>query len=216
MKEKIIMKKEADIYFPTKNSIPSCRKLAAIVLAAGASTRMGRQKLLLPFGKSNVLNSTLTNLKKSGMKKIILVLGADYQEILTAIDQSYLQILINHNYQKGQSTSVLLGISALPADYGAMFVLGDQPLISPRIYQDLGKLYFHSKNCIVMPINEKGQRGNPVLFAPSMIEKMKELQGDKGPRKLIEEYQQDILTYTTAEAAIFMDIDTPEAYKNCL
>ncbi len=192
------------------------RPLAAIVLAAGASTRMGRQKLLLPWGKTTVLGCTLENLRQSGVTPLILVVGHQWQTVLAAVDTGGFQVAVNDDYLQGQSTSVRRGIGLLPAGYGAMFVLGDQPLVSSPLYRQLAQAYRESDAPVVLPVDFQGKRGNPVVFAPELIAQMTDLRGDQGARSLIQRYQKDILTVTTAERGIFLDLDTPQAYQDCL
>lgn len=192
------------------------RPLAAIVLAAGEAKRMGRSKLLLPFGALTVLGRTLDNLKKGGIGSIYLVVGHQREELLASIDTRGLHIVENEDYQKGQSTSVKQGIAALPPGYGAMFVLGDQPLIPPEVYRHLAEAYQNGRAPIVLPVNEEGKRGNPAVFAPELFEEISLLAGDTGPRSLLEKYKDLSQAVYSQEQGIFLDLDTQAAYEKCL
>ncbi len=192
------------------------RPLAAIVLAAGESKRMGRQKLLLPFGAENVIAKTLNNLRQAGICPIYLVVGYKKQELLNSINTEGLRIIENSQYQTGQSSSVKAGIKAIPRGYGAMFVLGDQPLIPPSLYKEIADAYKKGLAPIVLPEDNKGKRGNPAVFAPELFEEIMALRGDTGPRGLLEKYKESSQAVISDEAGIFLDLDTFAAYEECL
>ena len=105
------------------------KKVSAIILAAGISKRMGRQKLLLPLYHTTILGLTIENVKKAGFEEIILVLGADKDRILREINTEGLKIVINNDYQKGQSTSVKCGLSAISGNSAAIFILETSHLL---------------------------------------------------------------------------------------
>jgi molybdenum cofactor cytidylyltransferase len=194
------------------------RSLAVIVLAAGQSRRMGVHKLLMPFGKGVILTAVLENIIASAAGEIYLITGYGHENVVAAIKKNGLfekiQIIYNPLYETGQSSSVKRGIGVLPLGFGAMFALGDQPLVTASLYSKVAAVYAEGAANIVFPVDEEGRRGNPVVFAPQLFPDIMKLNGDRGPRALIAKY--DFETVLTAEKGPFCDIDTREEYENSL
>ena len=192
------------------------RQVAAIILAAGKSQRMGRQKLLLPLNGNTILGKTIENVKRSGINDIVLVLGHMGETICHNIDTTGLKIVINEDYDKGQMTSVKAGLAELHQGFGAMFILGDQPFIDSSVYRKLWQEYQNSDAQIVLPATIDGRRGNPVIFAPELFSEIALIEGDNGPRALIDSHLHDVLTVLFSDDTIHLDIDTPETYEKCV
>lgn len=196
------------------------RPLSVVVLAAGQSKRMGQHKLLLPFGEETILTQTLKNILQARIGTIYLVVGHHKEDIYKVLEQKGLLeevcIIVNPSYETGQSSSVKSGIQALPEKNGAMFALGDQPLVTPALYQELAQAYRGGRHPLVVPVDAQGKRGNPTVFAPELFPEIAQLQGDTGPRSLLDKYQDRILHVLSQEAGIHFDIDTKEAYEKSL
>ncbi|MGC9343775.1 MAG: nucleotidyltransferase family protein, partial [Bacteroidales bacterium] len=108
--------------------------LWAIVLAAGSSTRMKRQKLLMPFNGKTMVEEVILNAKKVVNQNIVVVLGADHYEISDQISKLPVATCLNKDYKKGMLSSVICGFRALPEDAKAVLVfLGDQPQIPSSV-----------------------------------------------------------------------------------
>ncbi len=193
---------------------PTGRKnISCVILAAGASTRMGTQKLLLPFGDNTILGTTLAKIKSCGIGDIRIVLGANAAEIKQKVDLKGLTIIYNSDYLQGQSTSVKLAVKDISGDSGVMFALGDQPLVKKETFLALLKAYRKSDALAVFPVTKDGRRGNPVIFSPQTFADISLLQGDTGPRKLLEAYGNKAISIVVEDEHIHSDIDTPEEYK---
>ena len=187
-------------------------KISCVILAAGASTRMGTQKLLLPFADSTILGTTISQIKSCGIQDIWIVLGADADKIKQNVDLNGLMVLNNPDYLQGQSTSVKLALRHIPAERGVLFVLGDQPMVKKKTYLALLKAYEENDVFAVFPVTKDGKRGNPVIFSPHTFKDIALLEGDSGPRKLLERYADQVLSIFVEDEHIHSDIDTAEEY----
>jgi molybdenum cofactor cytidylyltransferase len=107
-------------------------RIAAVILAAGMSSRMGGAKQLLRLGEHTLLEHVLENVRTSGVGDIVLVLGHAAETIRKSIDAKNLNIVVNDAYREGMGSSLQTGVSALPAEIDAAFiVLADQPFVQP-------------------------------------------------------------------------------------
>jgi len=109
-------------------------KIAAVILAAGGSSRFGKTKQLLSWGSANVINASIRAALLAEFDPIVVVLGADAERIRSTIKISAIQVVINEDWRTGQSSSLRAGIESLPADInGAIFMLADQPQINVHL-----------------------------------------------------------------------------------
>ena len=189
------------------------RPLAGVVLAAGASARMGSPKLLLPWGDDTMLGRTLANAIAGGIDPLTVVCGANAAAVAAEAKAKGLPWLHNEDYAKGQSTSLICGLKAAPPGFGILFILGDMPAVQPQSYAALADAYRESEALLVLPVNAKGQRGNPTVWAPQLFPEIARLSGDTGARELITKYREQTLLLTLDDAGIFTDIDTPDDYE---
>ena len=201
---------------------------AAIILAAGSSSRMGsgRHKLLLPLHDRPVLAHVLDATLASQAHPIILVLGhqADqvHERIAPYSAHPDLSILENVDYLQGMSTSMGLGIQTLLSyDYtkssdgeidSALVLLGDQPLITSREIDALIATYRTTGKRIIAPTYD-GKRGNPILFDASLFPELLEVTGDEGGRSVLERHRDEIATVEMGNPLANIDVDTWEAYQ---
>lgn len=197
---------------------------AAIILAAGSSSRMGagRHKLLLPLGDRPVLAHVIGTTLASPARPIIIVLG--HQALLVraslanyATDPT-ITIIDNPDYLQGMSTSLQIGLQTLthtlsPHTFdSALVMLGDQPLITAHLIDALLAARQASKKRIVAPLYD-GKRGNPIIFDASLFPELMEVTGDEGGRSVIERHRQDLATVELGNAVANYDVDTWEAYQ---
>lgn len=147
---------------------PETPQIAGIILAAGAASRMGQPKLLLPWrGEALICHAARTALA-ARLAPVIVVTGSGAVEMSAALQGLKVDVVHNPDWQTGQSTSVRAGLRALPKQTQAViFLLGDQPYISPELLQALVKTYAKTRPVILAPfVGEK--RTNPVLFDRSI------------------------------------------------
>lgn len=188
-------------------------KNRAIILAAGSSTRMGSQKMLLPFGESTILETVIQNILDSSIDSVLVVLGANHQEILKVIEPLPVEVCINEKHLSGMLSSVICGFNALPDDTGTVLIfLGDQPGISPHVTNAIIDAYNESLHGIVIPVTEY-RRGHPLLVDFKYKREIERLDLEKGLRTLMHLFPEDVLEVEVDEPGILVDIDTPEDYS---
>jgi molybdenum cofactor cytidylyltransferase len=202
---------------------------AAIILAAGSSSRMGggRHKLLLPLDDRPVLAHVIDASLASQARPIIIVLGHQFDQVRLQIQQftidDSITLVENTHYQLGMSSSLRIGIQTLvDNDYrnkqnfhlidSALIMLGDQPLLTPKIIDTLITAYRSRGKAIVAPLY-KGKRGSPVLFDKSLFSELIEVTGDEGGRTVIERHRHEVELIEIGDALANYDVDTWEAYE---
>jgi len=187
--------------------------ITGIILAAGLSRRMGTVKPLLPWGESFLLDRVIENAHQSELANLIVVLGHEAESILKKINFKDSRVIVNPDYSMGQSSSLGAGLGGVPADSdGAMFLLGDQPFIGPKIIDSLiGALQKQPANLIIPTF--QGKRGNPVLTHRSIFELVQGITGDRGARVLFHSLKDQILEVEVFDQGIHLDVDTIEDYR---
>ncbi len=198
------------------------RRITAIILAAGLSKRLRRNKLLLPLGGEAVLRKTAKAVLASAVSEVILVTGHEEAKVKEAVSGLNLRITHNPRYAEGQSTSMIAGIEAAhEAAEAYLFVLGDQPLLTPGIVNDMISLYQTSRPDALLAVPAfEGRRGNPTLFSASLREELLRTSGDAGGRGIIRRLETEspgqIVFLELPNDDIFLDIDTEEDYERML
>jgi len=185
--------------------------ISLIVLAAGQSRRMGKNKLALPWGSSTILESTLKTLSETKTSEKILVLGheAERWEHLKGLPDW--KVISSPQYALGQSHSLQAGLAQLADECeGILFCLGDVPLLQRKTVDHIIDIYHANSIPLVAPVY-RGQRGNPVLFAASLLPELKQLDGDMGARELFNRHPHILVPVD--DPGVIIDIDTPEEYK---
>ncbi|QPC41461.1 NTP transferase domain-containing protein [Kaustia mangrovi] len=193
--------------------VPKIPSVAAIVLAAGRSTRWGADNKLLKeiAGKPMVRHAVETALQsKAG--PVIVVTGHEADAVRSALDGLDVRVVHNRDYREGLSTSLKAGIAAVPETANAAIVcLGDMPLVAPRHIDRLIAAFNPAEGrAICVPVLS-GKRGNPVLWGADFFADMAALTGDIGAKHLMSRYSDVICEVEIGETAIFTDIDTPDA-----
>ncbi len=198
-------------------------RTAAIILAGGTSSRMGeeRNKLLLPLRQRPILAHVIEAALGSQARPIVLVLGHQAAEVRARIPQdpreNTLEIIENPAYAQGQSTSMQAGLRALlGANHqqhltGVIFLLGDQPMITSAIIDELIALREQTGKLIALPLYG-GQRGNPVVFSLELAPELLQVSGDEGGRSVLKRHPDEIATLEISDEMANFDVDTWEAY----
>lgn len=187
------------------------RRVAAVVLAAGESTRMGRNKLLLPWDGATVLDRTLANATASGVAAVFTVTGHE-RELTEPIARQYGAVVQNQNYANGMLSSVQAVIANLPpAIDAALVILGDQPLVGPALIDDLLAAYAAGPQGLVAPTHD-GRRGNPVLIDRRHFAELLALSSTAAPRILLQRHPADLRLVEVNSESILHDLDRPEDY----
>jgi len=188
--------------------------IAAVILAAGASTRFGRTKQLLEWrGKPLVAHVSDTALE-AGLDPVIVVLGCEAEEVYAALEGRPLERLLNYRWEEGMSTSVRTGLAAVPPHAeGALFLQCDQPLVGIDLLHKLIDRFRERGEAIVYPDHE-GRRGTPVLFPRRYFADLAQVTGDRGGRVVIEREPEATVTVPVDDPDVLIDIDTRADYKN--
>jgi molybdenum cofactor cytidylyltransferase len=186
--------------------------IAAIILAAGLSRRMGQAKLLMPVGGRAIIRYVVESVLAGGVDSVWVVTGPDVEPIEAALAGFEVQIVVNPAPEEGQAGSVRTGIAALPPSVDAVLIaLGDQPSLAPSIIPALLAARRASPKLIVAPRYRDGQ-GNPVLFKREIFPELLRLTGDQGARPII---QKDPTRVEWVELDLPMppDVDTPGDFE---
>ncbi len=192
------------------NKLPAAPCVAAIILAAGRSTRMGQAKQLLPLGDTTLLETTIANVQRSSAGEVLLVLGAAADKIRRPPG---IHTVFNPNYEQGMATSLQAGISALgPNPSAALIILGDQPFVRPETLDQLITAHHHAGGHILIP-TWKAKRGNPVLIPRGLFPEAMQLQGDTGFRALFASHPHAVQNVEVEDEGILLDIDNQEDYR---
>ena len=190
--------------------------VGAIILAAGASRRMGQPKQLLPVAGQPMVRRVTEAVCAADMAQVIVVLGAQAQAVASVLQGLPVDLVVNHAWQAGLSTSVRAGIGGLHPDIDAvLLVLADQPGLGPDLLRKLVGRYGATGAPIVAPFY-RGQRGNPVLFDRALFAELQGVEGDRGGRAVITRHEADLVGVEVDDDAVLSDIDTPEDYYTSL
>jgi 4-nitrophenyl phosphatase len=189
------------------------RRVAAVVLAAGASTRLGQPKQLLDWGGVPLLARVTDVALSAGLTPVIVVLGSQAEAVRTALEGRPVQVVMNWRWQQGMSTSVQVGLAMLPPETEAtVFLQCDQPLITADLLRALVARFEQTHAPIVHP-TYADQRGTPALFARRLFPELATITGDEGGRGLIIRHARDVATVEITDPRILADIDTPADYE---
>ena len=190
------------------------KRVYAIVLSAGMSTRMGSPKQLLPFGDRTVLQRIVDTLLRTDLSGVVVVLGHRAEAVRESLSGRPVGFCLNPDYRAGMFSSVCCGLSALPtgAD-AALIVLGDQPQIDAEVVRRVVAAYREEEKGIVIPTFEGG-RGHPALVDLGRYrDEIFGLSGEAGLKPVMRGHPEDTLELPVDEAGILRDIDTPEDYR---
>ncbi|MGH6719899.1 MAG: NTP transferase domain-containing protein, partial [Alphaproteobacteria bacterium] len=188
-------------------------KVAAVVLAAGQSRRMGPvNKLLADLDGKPMVAHVVDAALASAARPVVVVTGHQEDAVRRALAGRAVTFVANPDHAGGLSTSLIHGIDALPADVTAAVVcLGDMPWIGAALIDRLIAAYDPTKRRAIVVPSHHGKRGNPVLWDRRFFPAMKRLAGDVGARHLIGEHEDQVAEIDSTGDAVLADIDTPQA-----
>jgi molybdenum cofactor cytidylyltransferase len=193
--------------------------IAAIVPAAGMSTRMGENKLLLTFRGKPLIVHAVDTLLESEVDEIIVVVGHEAEKVKEKLEGKQVTLVENPNYREGMSTSVRAGLAAVPTGAGAIMIyLADQPLLEPEDVNRLIRAFAEAREynkSIVVPFF-RGQRGNPVILDSSHKEAILEVVGDVGCKRVIKRNPDKVHVVEMDDDHVIRDVDSIEDYKGLM
>jgi molybdenum cofactor cytidylyltransferase len=191
--------------------------LAAIILSAGASSRMGRPKALLPYREATFLEHLLhvTRHPRIGLTRVILGAGAEEIRTMAKLDPSV--IVLNPGWEQGQLSSICAGLRSLAGieTDGILLCPVDHPLVTARLIGGLIARFYENEKVIVLPVY-KGRRGHPVIFSSTLYGELLAAPADKGARAVVWAHAADLLEVPSDEEGIVLNINDPDMLRHAI
>ena len=188
--------------------------IVAVVLSAGASSRMGRPKALLPVDGVPFIERIVRALERTEVNRTLVVLGHNAEAMREAIAYLGVDTVVNPDYARGQLSSLHTAIRVLNGEpVEAILVhLVDHPFIESRLVDRMIERFRAEEKLIVVP-RFNGRRGHPVLFSSKLFPEFLAASLDTGAKPVVRGHPEETLELDTEEAGILVDIDTPEEYR---
>jgi CTP:molybdopterin cytidylyltransferase MocA len=188
--------------------------LAAVILSAGASSRMGRPKALLPYREGTFLEHLIQVTRHPRIGATRVVVGAGGEEICRVAKLDASVTVLNPNWEHGQLSSICAGLRSLSECQtdGIILCPVDHPLISGRLVSDLVESFYTNQKAIVLP-TYKGRRGHPVIFSSALYGELLMAPPDKGARAVVWAHAADVLEVSTEEEGVALNINDPNTLQ---
>jgi molybdenum cofactor cytidylyltransferase len=183
--------------------------VSAVVLAAGASTRMGRQKLLLPLGSEPLVTRVLKAVCDAGFDDVLIVVGHDHEKVLKALAGLPIRHAFNPGFATGMGSSFRTAVENLPNSEAAMFALADQPFVTATEYRRVREAYVQHRSPIVS-VRYGDVMAPPHLFTREFFPELAVLEHGARPVLLRHRDRTMILMFAPD---LLADVDTPEDYE---
>ncbi len=189
-------------------------RIGAVILAAGQSRRMGRPKMVLPWGSSTVIGQVVDVLYAAGIDPLVVVTGGAKEQVDAALNGLPVVCVHNPNFMESEMlASLQLGLSEMAYDVTAILVcLGDHPQINAGVVQQVADCYRESGSRLVIPSFQM-RRGHPWLVDRTLWETVLNLGADSSLRQFLQAHQEDIRYVNVSTDSILKDLDTPEDYQ---
>lgn len=191
--------------------------IAGIILAAGASARMGSPKALLTYRGKTFIQHIFDTLASARILDVTVVLGHEAGLIQTQIPWFIGTVVVNPQWRDGQLSSLRKGLDSLSNEHcrGAIVCPVDHPLLSQALLVDLLHAFWTRKKDIVIPVYQ-GKRGHPVIFSKELFPELRKASLDAGARAVIHANPQMVSEVVTDEAGVLFNVDTPADYEALL
>jgi molybdenum cofactor cytidylyltransferase len=193
------------------------RLLAAVILSAGASSRMGRPKALLPYREGTFLEHLIqvTRHPRIGVTRVVLGAGAEVIRTMAKLDPSI--VVLNPDWEQGQLSSICTGVRSLDGidTDGMVLCPVDHPLVSAQLVSELVDRFYQERKAIVLP-TFKGRRGHPAIFSSALYSELLAAPADKGARVVVWEHAADVVEVPTDEEGVVLNLNDPEMLKRAL
>jgi molybdenum cofactor cytidylyltransferase len=200
---------------PREEPVHPVQNIAALVLAAGRSSRMGgSNKLLAEIGGRPLVRIVVEQALASRARPVIVVTGHQRERVEGALSGLPVQLVHNQDFADGLGSSLRAGIAALPARAdGAIVCLGDMPQVDAAMIDRLIGAIDPDKGALIAVPSIDGKRGNPVVWSRRFFPELMAVEGDIGARHLIGRYSEAVIEVPLTGTAALTDIDTPEALE---
>jgi molybdenum cofactor cytidylyltransferase len=198
---------------PRDKAVPEKGKqVAAVVLAAGRSTRMGAvNKMIAEIGGKPLVRIAAEQALASKASPVIVVTGHERDKVEAALKGLDVRFANNPDYAEGLGTSLRTGIAAVPPEAdGAVILLGDMPQIDAKLIDRLVAAFDPEKGALVVVPTIEGRRGNPVIWARRFFPELMAVTGDVGARHIIANVAEAVAEVPVSDPAITVDVDTPD------
>ena len=186
--------------------------IAAVVLAAGASTRMGSAKLLLPLSGEPLVRRTVRQVAEAGFDDVLVVVGYEHPQVIAALDGLRCRYVVNAEYQSGMGSSFRAAIGAVGDAEAAMFALADQPFVTRHEYRTLLDTYLKTPGGIIC-VRYGEVTAPPHLFAREFFRELAQL--EHGARPVLQRHA-DRTTVLKFPPELLLDVDTPDDYERAI
>jgi molybdenum cofactor cytidylyltransferase len=193
-------------------------RIAAVLLAAGLSSRMGQPKSLLPWGGTTVLGQVVSTFSSAGIEELIVITGGAREQVemlVTQLARDFpVRTVFNPNYERGEMlSSIQAGLAALDAGTSAALIgLGDQPQIREDTVQHICSAYVQNRSLLVIP-SFQNHRGHPWLVAAPLWPEILVLPFSTTAQQFLNAHS-DLVEYVPADQSILQDLDTPQDYTH--
>ena len=189
-------------------------KLAAILLAAGRSSRFGRgNKLLVNIDGRPMVRATADVLLGAGcIEEVLVVTGHDAEAVEKVLEGLPVRFVYNSDWRDGMGSSIARGVAVLPATFdGVTIVPGDMPFLTPRLVERLGARFreCHGES-VVFPATSAGEQRNPVLWPRPFFGRLKDLSGPEGAKSLLSELAEFCCPVLMRDEKALRDVDVPD------
>jgi molybdenum cofactor cytidylyltransferase len=193
--------------------VAKAHRIAAVVLAAGRSTRMGGpNKLIAEIGGKPLVRIAAEQALASRADPTIVVTGHQRERVEAALEGLTVRLVHNPDFALGLGTSLRAGIAAVPAEAdGVVVCLGDMPQVDAALIDRLISAFDPERGALAVMPTIEGRRGNPVLWSRRFFPDLMAIEGDVGARHLIDRYGEAVVEVPVAGKAALVDVDTPEA-----
>jgi molybdenum cofactor cytidylyltransferase len=188
--------------------------ITAIVLAAGLSTRMGKQKMLLPWGDTTVLGKVIQTLGQAELADIRVITGGNHKELEDLLQNRGVSFVVNEDYTNGEMlNSIQVGLQNITAEFlAALVVLGDQPQIEARVVKLIIERYITTLHPIIVP-SYKMHRGHPWLLGKPYWQEVLDLKPPQTLRNFLNHHNKEIDYIEVLTPSIIQDLDTMEDFS---
>lgn len=188
------------------------RKHAIVILAAGASSRMGKIKQLLPLEDTTMLKSSIHMAMSSEVGDVYVVLGANRETIISEISEMNIKMIVNEDWEDGLGKSIASGVSNISNENydGVFIILADQVMIKAEHLIGLSNLQKRGNSDIIKSVYGEKLYGPPAYFGKIYFDELKTLTGDEGARSIFMKYDDQVVTFPCPEGRL--DLDTIEDY----